>query len=112
MKENTQKKREKKDKGQSEQASTINAEEEKIQNNKVGGHNCNKSVIKQWGERLWSLGVMHYLDIRWRESTAAAEFYRKLLSLHINEVVTETVHFRSRRCLLILHKLFIMGPLK
>lgn len=65
------KKEEKRKIGQRKQASTINVKGGKIQNNKVGGHNSNKTVIKQWGARLWSLGVMQYSNTRWRESTAA-----------------------------------------
>lgn len=46
--------------GQRKQASKINFEGEKIQNNKVAGHNCNKRnkvgkrAVKSWGHAVLS----------------------------------------------------------
>lgn len=93
------------------EASTINITGGKIQNNKAGVLNYSKTAIKQWRERLWSLGVMHYSDTRWTESTADVGGFKQHLS-HCtlrSEVATETQHFSSWQCHC--YQPFTKGPL-
>lgn len=95
--------REERKMGHREQASKINVEGEKIQNNKAGGHNCNKrNKVRRGAVESGGHAIFSHKRERTEAVRGCAIYQRKeggyttFVWFHIKEVGTGTVHFRSR----------------